>query len=321
MADEEHCDTPVSKLAGRSEKLLDLVVRKRRGRLVHDQNFDIERNRLRDFNCLLRSQGEPLRSRPNIELHTQVGQYLFGLVMHVLPADELPLVAMSDENIFGHIQIREYQRLLIDRGDPACLRMLRVRQVDDRSGNPDFAFIRLFNSGDDLDQSGFASAVLADQRMDFTWAQIKRDLVQRSGHVEALGKIAHLKHGNGGGFRFPVSGLTAGFAHRIHSARPNLERQFKKAHHSEPDGTSIGLDSYSAIENLSNAHKLRSEACLVESPESQKPIKLLQRPVGSDCDQSSSRKRMRGARRPKSARERQWFYGTQDRPLREIQQA
>ena len=131
VADEEHCDTPVSKLAGRSKKLLDLVARKRRGGLVHNQNLDIERNCLRDFNCLLRGQGKPLRSRPNVELHTQIGQYPFGLVVHVLPAHELPLIAMSDENVFRHIQIREYQRLLIDRGYPACLRVLRVRQAGD----------------------------------------------------------------------------------------------------------------------------------------------------------------------------------------------
>ena len=52
----------------------DLVGRERGGRLVHDQDADVERDRLGDLDRLLRGERQPARRAPDVEGHAELGE-------------------------------------------------------------------------------------------------------------------------------------------------------------------------------------------------------------------------------------------------------
>ena len=54
----------------------------------------------------------------------------------------------------------------------------------------DHASVRLDGAGDDFDQRGFACAIFAQQRMDFSLDKIQRDLVERQHAGVLLGDVS-----------------------------------------------------------------------------------------------------------------------------------
>ena len=212
VADEENGHAPIPQLARGPEQLPHLVIGKRRGRLVHDQDFDFERNRLRDFHRLLRSERQASGRRANVELDAEAGKYLLGLRVHPVPCDQRALVAMGDEDVLRDIQIGKHQRLLVNRGDSEGLGMLGVRELHRRALHSYLSFVGLLDSGQYLDKRGFARAVLSYQGMDFPGAQIQGNLVQRLRHVESLGQRSDLQNRD-------VAARTPGFRRRIHLVR------------------------------------------------------------------------------------------------------
>ena len=101
---------------------------------------------------------------------------------------------MADEDVLGDGQVGKEQRLLIDRGDAEALRFRGAADLDRLAGEQDFAAVGLIDAGDDLDQRGFAGAVLAEQRMDLAGVKGERDVFERLRRVEALGDVAHLQN-------------------------------------------------------------------------------------------------------------------------------
>ncbi len=61
-------DPTVAELADDAEQLVDLGFGKRSGRLVHDEDFRVEGERLRDLDHLLGGHGEIAHSSSRIEL-------------------------------------------------------------------------------------------------------------------------------------------------------------------------------------------------------------------------------------------------------------
>ena len=80
MADKEDGDALPLEVASELEQLLDLVGGERRRRLVHDQDANIERNRLGDFDRLLGGECQAPRRISNVQRDAELGEDRFGVV-------------------------------------------------------------------------------------------------------------------------------------------------------------------------------------------------------------------------------------------------
>ena len=173
----------------------DLVRGERRGRLVHDEDANVQRDRLGDFHRLLRGQREAARRAAHVERDAELGEDRLGLAEHLPPADHGAAILMADENVLGDVQIGKQQRFLIDRRDAHALRLGGARDRDRPPCQQDLATVGLMDAGDDLDQRRLAGAVLAQQRVDFAGMERERDVVEGLCRVEALGDAADIQNG------------------------------------------------------------------------------------------------------------------------------
>ncbi len=74
MCDEEDGHARLLQAAYLTEQAIDLVGGERRGRLVHDQNPHVERNRLGDLDCLLAGDGESGGGEARVDLDVELGE-------------------------------------------------------------------------------------------------------------------------------------------------------------------------------------------------------------------------------------------------------
>ena len=80
MADKEDGDALPLQVADKLEQLLNLMGGERRRRLVHDQDANVERNRLGDFDRLLGGQRQSARRISHVQRDAELGEDRFGLV-------------------------------------------------------------------------------------------------------------------------------------------------------------------------------------------------------------------------------------------------
>ena len=106
------------------------------------------------------------RARIEIELeHVQPAARLGvdgGVVDAAAPAAAEPL----EQNVLADREARDEVALLMHHADAGGDRIARPGEADRRSVQPQLAFVRPMDAGDDLDQRRFARAVLAEQRVD-----------------------------------------------------------------------------------------------------------------------------------------------------------
>ena len=193
MADKENRDALPLQIADKPEQLLNLMGGERRRRLVHDEDANVERDRLGDFDRLLGGERQAARRVSHVERDAKLGEDRLGLAKRLSPVDHCAAVLVADENVLGDVEIGKQQRLLIDGGDAQSLRLGGAAYRDGSTGEKDLAAIRLMHAGDDLDERRFAGAVLAEQGVNFAGMQRKRDVFERLSGVEALGDAANLQ--------------------------------------------------------------------------------------------------------------------------------
>ena len=103
-------------------------------------------------------------------------------------------VAVADEDVLGHAQIGEDQRLLVDGGDAEPLGVGGVAGRHGRAVDQDLALVRRVDAGHHLDQRRLAGPVLAHQRVDLAPPQLERHVVEGTRGPEALGDAPHGEH-------------------------------------------------------------------------------------------------------------------------------
>ena len=193
MADKEDGDALPLQIADKLEQLLNLMGGERRRRLVHDEDANVERNRLGDFDRLLGGQCQAARRISHVQRDAEFGQDRFGVAKHLSPVDHRSAVLVTDENVLGDIEIGKQQRLLIDCGDAQSLRLGGAANRDRSAGQKHLAAIRLMHAGYDLDERRLAGPVLAKQRVNLAGVKRERDVIERLGGVESLGDAANLQ--------------------------------------------------------------------------------------------------------------------------------
>ena len=194
VADEQHGHALVPQLAHLPEQALDLVGRQRGRGLVHDQHPDVERDGLGDLDGLLGGDGQARRRHAGVEVDVEAGQQGLGVRAHPPPAHDPALVTVADEDVLGHAEVGEDQRLLVDGGDAPALGVGRAARGRGLAVDQDLAVVGRVDAGHDLDQRRLAGPVLADQRVHLAPPQLERHVVEGTGGPEALGDAPHGEH-------------------------------------------------------------------------------------------------------------------------------
>src|SRR5260370_9239757 len=188
VADEEDGQAAVAQRADDREEALDLVQRERRGRLVHNQNARIQRQRFGNFDQLLVGHGQPangcLCRNRDLELAEQTARR----APHTAPVDgaERGRRLVAQEHVFGHREVRKQSGLLVNDGDPELTGVRRTVNLARGPVQVDATAVPLMYASEDFDERALARAILADQRVRLSRAELERDAVERLGRAEAL---------------------------------------------------------------------------------------------------------------------------------------
>ena len=125
--------------------------------------------------------------------------------MTLLPVHAAPGAARleRERDVFRDGQMREERGLLINHRDAQRTRSRGIHVLDRTARHRQRAAVGLFRAGDDLDERGFARAVLADDRVHLAGPQIERDAFERTDAGEGLldgcgvqeqrGRLGHLR--------------------------------------------------------------------------------------------------------------------------------
>ena len=98
---------------------------KRAGRLVHDQQLGVERQRLGDLDHLLLRDAQSGHRPLRIERQMQLVQERLRPAAHLLPVDQLQGAVAeglaADPHVLGDAQLRHQVELLVDDADAEVL--------------------------------------------------------------------------------------------------------------------------------------------------------------------------------------------------------
>src|SRR5579875_497458 len=199
VADEENSNTTLAQTAHDSKERLNLVRRKRRRWLIHNQNPRLERQRLRNLHHLLIGNREALHRRIDIHAHTQRVKETLNLLVHALPVHPPKAITRMPphENIFGHIQIGEQRRFLVNNGDTRVTSLCGIMQINHATANFDHSRIRSVNACQNFDQRTLSRAILANERVYFAWIEAEINTAQSLYRTKLLSDTCKFDHGFG----------------------------------------------------------------------------------------------------------------------------
>ena len=120
VADEEDRLALGLQLLDQREELGDLLVRERGGRLVHDDDAGVDRERAGDGDEVLVGDAEVAQPRARVDARrADAGEHGAGVGVHPLPVDQAEAGArgVAEEDVLGDRELVEEHGLLVDRGD------------------------------------------------------------------------------------------------------------------------------------------------------------------------------------------------------------
>ncbi|MPM50992.1 hypothetical protein SDC9_97738 [bioreactor metagenome] len=180
MGDKDDSHPFFFQSAHHRKKLLGFMCIQTGSRLIQNQYFYI-----RNFQCtrncghLLNSYRTGAQHLGHIQLNTQAKQNFFRLGFHGFVVNKPKLVRFSpDKDIFSHTQVRAKIHFLIHSADAQFLGVLSSADGFFFVVDCDRTFIRLFHTGQDLDQSAFSSAIFAHQGMDLALQEREFNVIQ-----------------------------------------------------------------------------------------------------------------------------------------------
>ena len=190
-------------IAHHSKQSLDFGSSERGGWLVHHQDARGVGQRLRDSDDLPPPDRELSHRLIDIDLDADGFKAGAGRTPHRRPVEharsrELP----PEEQVGGDVEARHEVELLEDGGDARGLRGARVGEAHGRAVDPHFAGVGFDDPGQNVHQRRFASAVLAEKRVNLAAAQIEVHATERLDAAEALDDaLHHEQRGRGFGRR------------------------------------------------------------------------------------------------------------------------
>ena len=195
MGNEEDAHAPGLQLPAGLHQLLDLFFAQGRGRLVHDNHFRVDQHRLGNLDHLLNAHAEGARGFPGIDVLAQGLHDLGGLFVHTLVIQEEALLGpLVDKNVVRDAEELFDVQLLIHAGDARGGGFVGVLKNLSLPVDIDLALIRHVDAGEDLDQRGFARAVLTDQSVDLARLHGQLHVVQGYDAGKPFGYVFQLNY-------------------------------------------------------------------------------------------------------------------------------
>ncbi|MNH20015.1 hypothetical protein D3C79_797680 [compost metagenome] len=175
------------------EQLVDLPAGERCCRFVQHQDAGILGQRLGYLDELLLADAEPPHLAGRIQLDPQHGQQGPGPAYPLPVGDEGPLLtATGEEDVVGHRQGRYQAEILIHHGDPLGLRLLGGAEAAGLAKQQHLAPVPAMKAVEQLDQSGLAGPVLADDGVYLPPFEAKRHVLKHRYAVKPLPDTARL---------------------------------------------------------------------------------------------------------------------------------
>ncbi len=196
VTDEHDRDRALAQPLHDLEQPLDLTQRERCGRLVHDQDARIGRQRARDLDQLL------LRAAELLQGHARVASEADRVDQHRGRAADLPTVKapeairrhVTEEQVLGDRQIGEQPRMLMDHGNPAAEGIEGRAQLNGRPVEHDLPGIGPIEAAQKLDAGALAGTVFPKQGEHLAGAQIQGDVLDGDRAAKGLGRILEPEH-------------------------------------------------------------------------------------------------------------------------------
>ena len=163
MGYEHDANAAVSEVTAGLHELLNLFLTQRRSRLVHDNHFCINQNRLRNFNHLLYAHTKGTCRLVRVNILSERSHDFLRLFVHGIIVEQSTLFEpLIDKNIIGNAKQRLNIQLLIYTRNTSGSGLVRVLELLELTLDIDFALIRLMYTCQYLNQRGFARAILTD---------------------------------------------------------------------------------------------------------------------------------------------------------------
>ena len=263
-----------------------------RGRLVHDDDARLVRQRAGDLHEVLLRDRQAAHRRGRIEIGLELREERPGAGVHRRQSidAEARLRAGPTRRCSRRRKIVEHGRFLMDRGDAEASGVLRRAQAHGRAVDEDCAVVRRVEAGEDLDQGRLAGAVLADQRRHLAAAQLERAVDERLYAREGLRDAAECSSTG--------------------SASPQASRKIRAKGKARPPAPRRMADATGRSEDLRELGNVRLVVDERDRSSRPRPYRrrstLPTRPIGDGRTWACPSRRARGARRsaPPNSRDR-----------------
>ncbi len=172
----------------------DLGFAQGRGRLVHDDEARLHRERAGDLDELLLGDGKIAHLCHRITLEPDALGDGLRLFSQPAPAHEqLRARFAANEHVLGDRHVGGEGEFLVDGDDSSALGVVRRHKGDRLAEQLDLARVRALRAGQNLEQRRLASAILAQERMDFRRPDFEMDVLEREHAGKALADARHLE--------------------------------------------------------------------------------------------------------------------------------
>ena len=203
MRDKEDGHAARLEIGEHRKQMIDFRIRQRRRRLVEHEDTAFEGERARHLHELRVGRRDVLHPliRPDRQLKP--------LEELSRPRRHRPLVEPSawprelapGKDVGGDSQVRKCQPFLEHHADATRERLPRPSLIERDAAEPHVAAIGPDDAGENLEEGGFAGAVLADARVRLAAGDAEADTVERPDRAERLVQIVELEISHARGHR------------------------------------------------------------------------------------------------------------------------
>ena len=150
------------------KKLVGFALGQGCGGFVHDDHLSIHQKVAHDFRHLLLTHAALPCFRIKGQLDGNFLTFCFGDLAHFLKVQHAPGIGhtVHHEKIFQNGQVRPNIKLLMDKGDAGSFGLQGVFKANLLAIHENLALVLLVNTGEDIHQGGFTSAIFAHQGVD-----------------------------------------------------------------------------------------------------------------------------------------------------------
>ena len=198
VGNEDHAYVLLFQRAQHIKNALDLGIGQGRGGFVHDDNGGFHHQRAGDFDDLLVAGVQGAYQGRGVDIDVHAGKKLPGEAQLLFVIDDVGVFfdLPANEHVFVYRQIVDQVQLLMDKGDARVQGLGGGMEGDGLAVQDDLSLVGLQYAAQDVHQRGFAGAVVAQQRADFSCLQAEIHLPQHVVGAEGFDDSLHGKvHG------------------------------------------------------------------------------------------------------------------------------